>query len=190
MKNEATGAIPISMKKKPPDNPGSKTHKGIFLHASSVIVSGKALLFLGHSSSGKSTISRLLSERYPIIADDKVYICKNKNGDWSVCDGSDGFPLKQRYSPSAGRQKSYPLFAVLRIFKSKSMKIMPISPKETCRYLMDAVFEIDIQRKQKDLKIMKQWFALTAEISRKIKGWRLAFRKDLRILGLIKEAFE
>ena len=61
--------------------------KGIYFHASSVNVSGKALLFLGHSTAGKSTISRLLSERYPVIADDKVWVSQKKNGDWMVCDG-------------------------------------------------------------------------------------------------------
>lgn len=168
---------------------GSKS-RGLFLHASSVNVSGKALLFMGHSSSGKSTISRLLSERYPVIADDKVYIEKGKNGRWWVSGGYDGFPLLKGQARSAGHESRYPLGSVLRIFKSKSIEIAPLSPKETCRYLIDAVFEIDPQKEENKIAIQKSWFAMTAEISRNIVGWSLTFKKDKSIIAYIKEAFE
>lgn len=162
---------------------------GLFLHASAVNVAGKALLFLGHSTSGKSTISRLLSERYPLIADDKVWICQ-KNSDWLICDGDTNSQSENRNKFSSGSKKKYPVLAVLRIFKSKTAGIKPLMPRETCRYLVDAVFEIDIQRKQDDLLAKKKWFAFVAEISKKKEGWRLTFKKDKSIIELIHDNFE
>lgn len=161
----------------------------LYLHASSVSVSGKALLFLGHSTSGKSTISRLLSERYPIVADDKVWVYK-KNSGWLVGDGSDNFTAKVVNSPSTENQVRYPLLAVLRIYKAETTEITPLSPRETCRHLVDAVFEVDRQRKSKDLRTIKRWFIKVAEISNKIEGWHLTFKKDASILDLIHEIFE
>jgi hypothetical protein len=172
--------------KKPPD---SVQRKGVCLHASSVNVSGQALLFLGHSTAGKSTISRLLSERYPVIADDKVWVYQIKNGDWVVHDGSDNFHAGNGHECPVGRDQ-YPLLAVLRIFKANTTQIVPLSKKETCRYLMDAVFEIDFQRKVEDLGRKKSWFSCVAEISRKIKGWRLTFKKDASIIDIVNERFE
>jgi len=168
---------------------GAIQQKSVCLHASAVSVSGKALLFLGHSTAGKSTICRLLSERYPEIADDKVWVYQIKNGCWMVRDGSNNGNIENNCGNPNGRGQ-YPLLAILRIFKSNTAQIDPISQKETCKYLMDAVFEIDFQRKIIDLKIRKRWFRLVAEISRKIEGRRLTFNKDTSIIRKIHDNFE
>jgi hypothetical protein len=163
---------------------------GLFLHASAVNVSGKALLFLGHSSSGKSTISRLLSERYLVIADDKVKANQMNNGDWLVCNGDTNIQSGNGNIISEGSQKKYPILAILRIFKSKTMGIKPISAKESCRHLVDAVFEVDKQRMQKDFATIKQWFTLVAGIAKKNECWHLTFMKDKSIIKIIHENFE
>lgn len=49
---------------------------GIMIHASAALVRGKVVLFLGNSSAGKSTIIKLLKNKYPILADDHVIIRK------------------------------------------------------------------------------------------------------------------
>jgi energy-coupling factor transporter ATP-binding protein EcfA2 len=175
---------------KPADDSFPTNQRGVYLHASAVNVSEKALLFLGHSTSGKSTISRLLSERYPIIADDKVRVFQKKNNDWLVCDGGNGYLLKKENTHSVSDQKKYPLLAILRIFKSRTMKINSLSHRETCRHLVDAVFEVDNQRKEKNLEIIKQWFLSLAEISKKIEGWHLTFKKDKSIIDLVHDNFE
>ena len=162
---------------------------GVCLHASAVNVSGKAILFLGHSTAGKSTISRLLSEHYPVIADDKVWVYQTKNGCWMVSDGSDNFRAGNGSERPVGRDQ-YPLLAILRIFKSNTTHLDPISRKETCKYLMDAIFEIDFQRRVEDLCKKKNWFFCSAEISRKIEGWGLTFKKDASIIKIIHDNFE
>jgi len=162
---------------------------GIIFHASSVSVSGKALLFLGHSTAGKSTISQLLSKRYPIIADDKVLVREMKTKDWLVQDASDKFRDWTGTEPPLGREK-FPVLAIMRIFKGRSTRIQPLSQRETCGYMMDAIFENDFQRNIEDLSIRKEWFELAAKISRNIEGWRLTFPKSAVIIENISRLFE
>lgn len=164
-------------------------HKdGVYFHASSVSISGKVLLFLGHSTAGKSTISQLLSERYLVVADDKVLVSKSNNI-WLVQDASGKFRDWTGTGYPLGRKK-YPLLAVLRIFKGPSTRIQLNTQKETCKYLMDAIFENDFQRNIEDLDVRKKWFKMTAEISKNIGGWRLTFPKSTSIIKKITDVFQ
>lgn len=166
------------------------TQKNLILHASSINISGKALLFLGHSTSGKSTISRLLSKRYPIISDDMTSVWKMKNGGWRVSDGRRESLAKGSFHDRRNQKKGYPLLAMTRIYKAKSIKITPLCPREACRHLVDAVFEIESQRREKNIELNKQWFHIAAEIARTSECLRLTFRKDLSILRAVSEVFE
>lgn len=162
----------------------------LLLHASSVEVAGKALVFLGHSSSGKSTIGRLLSARYPLIADDKVSVRKGKGGAWLIKKGSDGFLQSKEALRSAQRWKSYPLLAVVRIYKSQTLGMKPLSPKAICRHLLDAVFEIDIQRKRAAPEDRKEWFFQVAALAKETKGFSLTFKKDKSIVTFVRKLFD
>lgn len=59
----------------------AKLHKegGFLLHASASYINGEAIVFLGKSGAGKSTIVRFLSDTNPIIADDNIIIRKLNN---------------------------------------------------------------------------------------------------------------
>lgn len=46
------------------------------VHGSSALINPKAYLFLGRSTSGKTTITRLLSKKYKTLADDLLYYGK------------------------------------------------------------------------------------------------------------------
>ncbi len=168
---------------------GSRGRIGVYLHASAVNVSGGALLFLGHSTAGKSTIGRLLAERYPLIADDKVLVSRMDDGCWMVRDASGKFRAWTGTGYPLGRRR-YPLLAVVRIFKARAVTMHPLGQRETCRYLLDAVFENDFQRRVSDLRVRKDWFRMTAAISRGIAGWRLTFPKSKSIITAIREIFE
>lgn len=163
--------------------------KGVFLHASAVNVQGKALLFLGHSNAGKSTISRLLSDDYSVIADDKIWISQSFDGNWIAQDSTQTVRRVSDVSRLPGKDM-YPLLAVVRIFKSDSTEMLPISQKDTCRYLMDAVFEIKLQRITTDWRTRLEWFHMIADVSRKIPGLRLTFPKNKNIIKTIKKALE
>lgn len=53
--------------------------KGLMIHASSSLPNNKALLFLGQSGAGKSTIINLLNGKYTPLADDSVILKKEEN---------------------------------------------------------------------------------------------------------------
>lgn len=52
---------------------------GFILHASSVATNGKADIFLAPSGGGKSTIIKLMSDKYRKIGDDNIFIRKYNN---------------------------------------------------------------------------------------------------------------
>ena len=94
-------------------------NSGLFLHASAVNIGGKALIFLGHSTSGKSTISRILSKKYSVISDDKVWASQNSNGEWYVGNGDNQKVLKGTQQKTLNSSGIFPILSFVRIFKSK-----------------------------------------------------------------------
>lgn len=135
---------------------------GFFLHTAAVLRSEGVMLFLGHSGSGKSTLSKLLSDRYEILRDDRAFVQMQKNGMWFVKDDFNSTTC-------------YPLHSIIRIFGAHQPELIPLPPIKTCEYLMDAVFEIDHQRRSRDIEFEKQCFTKTAQIARYYPGWLLQF---------------
>lgn len=162
--------------------------RGVCFHASSVGISGKAVIFLGHSGAGKSTLGRLLSKGFPLIADDRVLIHQGANGVWTVRDASGSKHLPKSYEGTVDRGH-FPLLAIIRIYQSDINRIEPISPKKACMYLSDAIYEVDFQRKYERLRTRKGWFSIAAEISRTTRGYALTFKNDRSIIRLIAKAF-
>lgn len=171
---------------------------GLFLHASAVVVDGGAVLFLGHSTAGKSTIARRLGEAVPVLADDSVYAAKGADGGWRVVDGGYRFGeggledwqqrVFRQFAPA-----SVPLRACWRIHKGAELRQEPMEPVELARHLMDAALEIDVQRKAGRMaggakpgkeawaQIMenrRRWFGWVADIARSCPGGHLWFPKN------------
>lgn len=181
---------------------------GLFLHASAVVVDGGAVLFLGHSTAGKSTIARMLGPTFPALADDAVYAAKDAAGGWRVVEGGFRFEDGDIYQriQEIHRQirdgKGVPLRACFRLRKAEQVRLIPVPPVELARYLADAALEVDLQRKtekyQKSPKIdllalHRQWFHWVAEIARSHSGWMLCFSitsDKSEICDLIQEAVQ
>lgn len=54
-------------------------NKGVIMHASAVLINGKACVFMAKSGGGKSTIMKILSKKYQPLADDSIILrIKNK----------------------------------------------------------------------------------------------------------------
>ena len=177
---------------------------GLFLHASSVIIDGGAVLFLGHSTAGKSTIARLLGAAYPVLADDAVFVSRRPEGRWGVVDGGFRFgegdfaDWHERIRRQID-QNSVPLRGCLRIHKAPELRMGPMDPAELARHLMDAAMEIDLQRKygrisgssemepsawDEVLQMRRHWFSLVAEIARTCPGRHLWFSRSSKIAEL------
>ena len=174
---------------------------GLFLHASAAAVGGRAALFLGHSTSGKSTIVRLLEPRCPKLADDSVHAARGADGVWRVVDG--GFRLgsgrgvadwmEEVRRRAADGAAAVPLGGCFRLHKAAEVRVELLEPVELARHLMDAAMEIDLQRKfgriaggakpepdfqEQVVAMRRQWFAQVAQIARTCPGWHLFFTRD------------
>ena len=179
---------------------------GFFLHASAVVADGGAVLFLGHSTAGKSTMARRLGTRCPVLADDAVHVTRWGQSEWRVVDGSFRFEedcrpedwpreLSRRASEGAVR-----LSGCYRLHKAPDLRVEPMEPIELARHLLDAVMEMDLQRKagrgtgavaSAVLQMRKRWFGEAADIARQVPGWHLWFDKETeagRILHRMEEA--
>lgn len=191
-----------------PPAPTVPAGAGLFLHASAVAVDGGAILFLGHSTAGKSTIIRMLEKSCPMVADDAVFACRDGQDLWRVVDGSFRFGRDElsKWEGDVRRraeQGAVQLRGCFRIHKADIIRVSPLAPAELARYLMDAAMEIDLQRKwgrttkagegpkpatAETLRQMRrQWFQWVAEIARACPGWNLWFSKDSQETDL-KEA--
>jgi len=180
---------------------------GLFLHASSVVIDGRALLFLGHSTAGKSTIARLLSQQVLVLADDSVFAYRGSDHLWRVLDGGFRFgesdlsdwqnSIRRRTEAGEG----VPLAGCLRLHKAEALRIEPLPPLETARCLMDAVMEIDLQRKsgrlrreeehradalQRERNLRHFWFRQVSDMARTIPGWNLWFSPNPDVSDLLE----
>jgi energy-coupling factor transporter ATP-binding protein EcfA2 len=159
----------------------------LVLHSSAVVTPGGALLFLGHASAGKSTICRLLAERFPPLADDAVYLTRQEDGAWYVADGTRrafAGPLEE--DELAGLD-GVPLRAILRLFQAPTPRLAPLGQLETCRYLTDALFEIGWPKQK--VETARGMFAAVAQVARSYPGWQLYFSVDHTTSGLVFRTF-
>ena len=173
---------------------------GLFLHASAVEVDGGAVLFLGHSTAGKSTIARKLGVELPVLADDSVFAGQDAAGVWRVVDGGFRFDrgwglaewqtdVRRRFQEGRG----IPVQKCFRIHQAAVVRIEPMPPVELGKHLMDAAMEIDVQRKfgirhsahkseqiawHEVMEHRRRWFHQTAELARACPGWHLWFAKE------------
>ncbi|HOZ22837.1 MAG TPA: hypothetical protein PLO28_13695 [bacterium] len=155
--------------------------RGLFLHAVAVQAPAGALLLLGHSGAGKSTLGRLLSGRFPVLADDNIYLARSRlNQRWYMIDAK---RLQEKSVPFA------PVLAMIRTFQAQQAQLVPISQTQACRYLLDAVFEIISSRDA--LEMMQwRWFASVAEVARSCPAWRLSATLQAETPALVWECFK
>ncbi|MCS7318051.1 MAG: ATP-binding cassette domain-containing protein [Candidatus Dojkabacteria bacterium] len=112
------------------------THKGFILHGSAnKINSNEAMLFLGKSGSGKSTISNLLNEKFPKIADDIVLV--KKSGNSYFIHPLPFFEKSNRYSFF---KKFFFIKYVFLIKKSPIIKIEKVKIEEIINRFFDNYF--------------------------------------------------
>jgi hypothetical protein len=153
------------------------------LHASAVRVNGEALIFLGPSGTGKSTICELLSPDAEPLADDKVYIVPRGKRRWVIADAGERIlegPLTQR---EAAAIEGPPLRAIFRLYQASRPRLTPIDAVETCRHLTNAFFELYwLQRL--DMESKRLAYARLAAIAQSTPGYRLQFDLSHRALAV------
>jgi MoaA/NifB/PqqE/SkfB family radical SAM enzyme len=100
--------------------------EGCFIHSSGVILSGKGLLFVGHSEAGKSTMVKMMKGKAEILCDDRMIVRKHP----------DGFKIYGTWSHgevSEVSATSSPLNSILFLEKSAENCLIPLKNRAECR---------------------------------------------------------
>jgi len=155
--------------------------RGLMLHAVAVEAPAGALLLLGHSGAGKSTLGRLLSGRFPLLADDNIWIAQSRlNQQWYIIDAKRAQEKNARFVPVAG---------MIRTYQATKARLEPVSQQQACRYLLDAVFEIAYARDASEEQ-RRSWFAGVAEVARSCPAWRLSATLQTETPELVWNCFQ
>ncbi len=158
---------------------------GILLHAGAVKTDRGALLFLGHSKAGKSTICNLLSKRYELIADDMVHVQFEENTGWVANNINSYMEKREQYTSTKTRPNGVPIHAIMRIYQSKHVNSQQIPQKELCLQLTNSILEGIGQSSSYSGFSAKHYFHVVSEIARDISGWSLQFTKKNETLDHI-----
>jgi hypothetical protein len=121
---------------------------GVIVHSAGLELAGKALVFPGVSTAGKSTLARVLVEaglKDSLLSDDRI-IVRTMGGESSACGPDDGAArgLLAWGTPWPGdakiaRNACAPLAALLFLVKDERTFLVPLSPGEAMRRLMPVV---------------------------------------------------
>lgn len=147
-----------------------------YLHAAGMVIAGQGLLFVGHSTAGKSTIVTMLREEGEILCDDRIIVRRwpegfRIHGTWSHGDVPD-------VSAAAA-----PLRAILFLEKAGANRLVPIEErKETVRRLLFMVV--------RPLATADWWektLALVEKLAREVPAYRLQFDKSGRVREVLRQ---
>lgn len=167
----------------------------IALHASAVETPTGVLLFMGHAGAGKSTIADLMAPRFPVLAQDAVFVSRRQDDGWAIAK-ADATAFKQpsilqmepdRTAAVLDELAWTPLRSVLRIFQAPETRLVPVNSIATCRYLADAAFEVVWQ--QEEEQRVRRTFATVAHLARRYSGYELYFTLDVTTVDLIGAYF-
>jgi len=156
-------------------------------HASASCMNGEALIFLGPSETGKSTICRLLSTHMPPVADDKVYLRHQDSHAWAVSDATQRDLCGPLSEQEAELLNGAPLKAIFRLHQASEPCVRHVGTLETCRYLTDAFFEI-LRHRRFTVKAKQLAFSHLAAVARVTPGYELYFDQTQRTRRVIEEA--
>jgi hypothetical protein len=158
------------------------------LHASAVVAPGGALVFLGTSGAGKSTIRRLLTPSFSPLAEDAVYLIPAHDGSWSVADAGYPQPLQPLSQGEAASLRGVPLQAVFTLGKGEDVRLERLDALSACRQLMNGFFEI-VRQNAFALEVRRRGFVDVAAIARRYPAYRLVFDLSGSVVDLMVHYF-
>lgn len=160
----------------------------LLIHGAAVMMEQRALIFLGPSGAGKTTISNLLKPFAPVIADDRLYLIPQGSA-WHVADATVSGLKGPLTEEEARGLFSAPLGMMFRLIQSPKSYVVPVDTMQRCRYLCSAFYEFYWSRCY-DIHTQKATFANIADISRKTPGFDLYFEKSAKIADEIRNAID
>ena len=84
----------------------------------------------------------VLAEHFPTLADDAVFLLRQKDGSWCVTDASRRAFRGPLSDDEAATLRWLPLRAVVRLYKGSAGQLERMGQLVTCHHLADAAFEI------------------------------------------------
>ena len=154
------------------------------IHASAVGTPRGALLFLGPSTAGKSTIKSLLALHSKPLADDCAFLVPN-DGHWGVA-GADNFrTIRPLGEDKAHELETIPLQGIFHIHKSPVAALEPVTAVESCFYLTAGFFELAIQLLS-DFDDRRSVFSELADVARSVTAYRLYFDLDNKFVEFLE----
>lgn len=153
----------------------------VAIHASAMRNDDHAVIFLGPSGTGKSTMYRLLSPYMRPLSTDASYLVPQADGSWYVAwgDGRVHGEIIPSSIEEAAALPGAPLRAVVRLYQAPEPRLENLDAFLTCRYLTDAFFEITWQRDQPSA-IKRRAFANLARVARLFPGYVFHFDLSAR----------
>ncbi|HOT90811.1 MAG TPA: hypothetical protein PLJ78_04210 [Anaerolineae bacterium] len=159
----------------------------VALHASAMHNVDCAVIFLGPSGTGKSTIYRLLSPYMQPLSTDAVYLVPQRSGGWNVVWGDGRIHSEIMVScEEADALPHAPLRAVVRLYQAVEPRLENIDALLLCRYLTDAFFEVTWQR-ELPFAVKRRTFANLAKIAHSFPGYVFHFDLSFRTPEMLNE---
>jgi hypothetical protein len=145
-------------------------NKGFFLHSSGLIKDDRAFLFVGPDGSGKTTISKLISEGF--IASDDSLIVRRSKGFFTLYTT----PWGSRESINA----SAPISKIFFLRKAQTLTTKEMTPAEAAREFLANTFFNTL-----DHQICRTTLETIALLSKEISCHKLYFSREERELNRI-----
>jgi hypothetical protein len=159
--------------------------QGVLLHASAAVLDGKALVFLGPSETGKSTICRRLGAYAQPFADDKVCLFRRADGLWAIVVRDKIWPAGELLDGVGDAEEAVPVRAVLRLYRGRA-RLERVGALQLCQLLLTAVFEINWPDRG-DAAARRHAFTELAAAARALPGYVFYISRSARTVQILCE---
>lgn len=150
---------------------------GLLVHAASAVRNGRAFLFAGVSTAGKTTISRLAPPDATLLTDEISYLRRNPDGSGYTAFGT---PFAGELA-EPGVNVRAPLAGVFLLAKGPENVIEPLEPAEALRGVMESILFFT-----HDADLVGKVFDAALELVSKVPVQRLTCYPDERVWDLIQ----